>query len=115
MRRYQLSKAGVSVNEGIERFGGDKELYENLLIEFLDDDNYSNLIDAVNKKDIKKAFTYAHSLKGIAGNLSLNRLYETIFPFVEELRNDNLKNSKKYMLELKNVYDEIVEAIKPTE
>lgn len=37
-------------------------------------------------KDLPAAFTAAHTLKGVTGNLSLNVLYRSLLPLVEALR-----------------------------
>ena len=111
MKRYQLSKAGVSASEAIERFNGDKKLYEEMLLSFPQDQQYGNLCEALNTRDIKAAFVAAHSLKGLAGNLSMNRLFEDISPLVEVLRNNSWDNADEYMTKVHQDYQDIIRAI----
>lgn len=111
MKRYQLSKAGVSATEGIERFNGDKQLYEETLLKFPADKSFSMLCEALDNKDVKAAFCAAHSLKGVAGNLSMNRLFEDIYPMVEILRAGSMENVDEHMEKVKKDYDDIIQAI----
>ncbi len=111
MKRYQLSKAGVSANQGIERFNGDKGLYEEMLNNFVNDKNYFSLCEALERKDVDAAFSAAHSLKGVAGNLSMNRLFDDIFPLVEILRAGSLENIEEHMEKVNKDYQDIIAAI----
>lgn len=111
MKRYQLSKAGVSATEGIARFNGDKELYEETLKKFPNDDNYSKMCDAIEADDVTAAFRAAHSLKGVAGNLSMNRLFEDIVPMVEILRAGSMEQVEMHLEKVKQDYQEVIDAI----
>lgn len=44
MNRYKLTKAGVDVNDGIRRLGGNREVYERLLFMFPDDPRYNRML-----------------------------------------------------------------------
>lgn len=111
MKRYQLSKAGVSATEGIERFNGDKEMYEEVLTNFVNDTSFAQLCEAVENKDVDAAFKAAHSLKGVAGNLSMNRLFDDIYPMVEILRAGSLEQVEDYMVTVKKDYEDVIQAI----
>lgn len=111
MNRYKLSKAGIHVNEGVQRFGGDVEYYEGLLQKFLQDKHYSLLCEAVAQKNAEAAFQAAHALKGEAGNLSLAKFYDDLFPFVEELRIGSLEHAEEYMKQVSQDYEDIREAM----
>lgn len=53
---------------------------------FREDEGFSNLGGALEAKKYDDAFDYAHMLKGVAGNLGLNPLFNTISVLVEALR-----------------------------
>lgn len=93
MNRYKLYKAGIDTNEGINRFCGKAEIYEQYLVAFPNDQNYDAMCLAIRSGDVKAAFSAAHALKGVAGNLSLVKLYTDIIPLVEELRAGSLTNA----------------------
>lgn len=111
MNRYKLFKAGVNVNEGISRLNGDRETYERLLMRFLEDGSYADMCRAIEAQDVKSAFLYAHSLKGVSGNLSLTRIYESILPLVEELRAGKLENAAELLSPVAAAYEEVCAAL----
>jgi len=69
---------GVYLNEteALKRLGGNKNLYLKLLKSFLGDASYRNLCQQVAAGDRESAKMSAHTLKGLAGNLSLVALSE---------------------------------------
>lgn len=111
MNRYKLSKVGISVNEGVQRFNGDIAIYELCLNKFLSDEQFKLLTQAILEKDIKSAFSAAHALKGEAGNLSLTKLYNDICPLVEELRNNRFDKVPELMEQVTNDYNAIIDVL----
>lgn len=53
---------------------------------FLEDDSFANLQKGLADKDAETAFRAAHTLKGVAQNLSLDNLYRPAFDLTESLR-----------------------------
>lgn len=111
MNRYKLSKAGIDSNEGIARFGGNREVYQAMLERFAGEPYFSRLRDAVEARDTADAFKAAHALKGMVGNLSMNRLYADLCPLVDELRAGSLEHADRMMEQLEKDYDEIIAAL----
>ncbi|MDY4609989.1 MAG: hypothetical protein SPD11_05180 [Sphaerochaetaceae bacterium] len=114
MDRYKLSKAGVNASEGIKRFNGNAEMYGRFLKHFLDDVNYQAMCESIKVKDVGSAFSAAHALKGIAGNLSMNRLYKDLCPLVEQLRSGSLENVDILLLPVMQDYSEVASLLKTT-
>ena len=112
MNRYRLSKAGINVKEGLERFNGKMELYESYLGRFLEDENYKLMCEAIERADVKAAFAAAHALKGVAGNLSLNKLCEDLNPLVELLRVNSMDGAKELLEKVSQDYDRIALELK---
>lgn len=111
MNRYKLFQAGVNVNEALERLGGDKELYDDLLVHFKESPRYANLIRALGKNDGAEAFQIAHALKGTAGNLGFTRLFAAMTPLVEALRAEDVELAKTTLPEVEAAYDLIIKAL----
>lgn len=86
MDQKALELIGVRYEDGLHRFADRPDLYEKYLIRFCNDPSFQSLRNAIDQKDYKNAFTYAHTLKGVSGNLSLGPLYEGICKLTEELR-----------------------------
>lgn len=81
-----LIRSGVQVDEALERFMGNEALLERFLRKFPDDPNLAALEAAVASGDRQGAFTAAHTLKGVCGNLSLKDLAQLYSQQVELLR-----------------------------
>jgi two-component system, sensor histidine kinase and response regulator len=69
---------GIDVPSALDRLLGDEQLFRGLLLEF--DKDFQNagdeILDALQRQDYAVARRMAHSIKGVAGNLSAMDLYE---------------------------------------
>ena len=111
MNRYKLAKAGINVNEGIMRLGGDQAAYEEYLYKFPEDGQYKLLCDALLRQDAQAAFLAAHALKGIAGNLSLTKLYGDVSLLVERLRSGGLEGAASLIEQIDKDYAAVIAAL----
>ena len=82
-----LRAYGADVDAGLARCMGMADFYLRLVNIELNDQHFTALRDAVDKKDVKASFEAAHALKGAVGNLSLTPLLDPINEIVELLRN----------------------------
>ena len=88
-----MSKEVVEIKEALDRIGGDEEFLFELLHEFAEqlDDMLPSLDKAVKSSDYDNIKLIAHSLRGAAGNLSINRMYKAlseIESLARELKSD---------------------------
>jgi PAS domain S-box-containing protein len=69
---------GIDTKEGLTRVGGNKQLYQKLLLMFVENqkDVTSSIHELLEKQDYKTAELKAHTLRGVAGNLGAKDLYE---------------------------------------
>ena len=72
------SLPGLNIREGLERMGGSREIFAEILSDFCEahaafHHTLKQLIDA---HDFKEAATLAHSVKGASGNISAHHLFE---------------------------------------
>lgn len=112
MDKIRLLKAGIDYDEGLDRCMGNNVLYNKLLLRLIENSNYDNLLEAIKEKNYEKAFGFAHTLKGMLGNLSVNEAYSKIVLLVEDLRNKMYKNIDKLFEDFNKKYLESVKAIK---
>ena len=70
----------------MERFLNNEALYVRLLGKLFPNEELRRLGAAMEAGDQDGAFKAAHTLKGVAGNLGLTPLYETLCAIVERLR-----------------------------
>ena len=111
MNRYKLIKAGVDANEALEKFSFDPSFYEKMLMKFKEDDVFEKMCKAVEAHDVVNGFSYAHSLKGEVGNLSMTRLYKSVCLLVEELRAGRTDKLDEYLEVVKADYAAVIEAL----
>lgn len=109
--KRSLAQAGVDVDEALERFMGNESLMLKFLLRFPADENFSRLRQAMAAGDAAGAFAAAHTLKGVAGNLSLKGLYQPLYPLVEDLRGGNLAAAAEKMPALEAAYTQITDLL----
>ena len=85
----KLRRCGIDVENTLNRFMQREDLYVRFLNKFKQDQNFAGLKESIENEDYEEAFKFAHTLKGVAGNLGLTPLYEEVAVLVEELRKSN--------------------------
>ncbi len=107
-----LIDAGINYDNGLKRFANKAPMYEKYLLKFPEEPCFSELVKAMEEKDFDKAFTSAHALKGVVGNLSLDSLYKIVYDFVECLRNhSDISRAIEIFPEVIAEYERMVKAI----
>lgn len=87
----ELKSWGCDVDGAMERFVEDEALYRSCLDTVLKDKAFAGLGTALQDHEKKKAFEYAHTLKGVLGNLGLTPMYDIAVRIVEPLRNGQME------------------------
>lgn len=109
--RRSLEAAGIDAADALDRFLGNEELLRKFLRRFPQDGNMDRLRQALAAGDAEAAFTAAHTLKGVAGNLSLRTLYDRLCPAVEALRTGDLNTAAAAMPSLEAAYQQVLHAL----
>ena len=65
----------INYEEGLARVRNNKKIYSKTLELFSETDEFDNMRRAVDDNDLDAAAHAAHSLKGMAGNLSIVKIY----------------------------------------
>ena len=81
-----LREFGADVDSGLARCMKNEAFYLKLVGKAVDEAAFGKLEDAIAAGDLDAAFEAAHSLKGVAGNLSLTPIYEPVAKITEYLR-----------------------------
>lgn len=81
-----LKEYGANVDEGLVRCMNNEGFYLKLVGMTLDDKNLTGLREALDAKDLDRAFECAHAVKGVAANLALTPLLEPVSEMTELLR-----------------------------
>ncbi len=108
----ELSAAGVNLENALSRMMNNEKLLEKLLVKFLADPNYEGIRQALADGRYDDAFHCAHTLKGVAGNMGMEKLMQADIPIVEKLRVGNHEGIEQDMEALSAAYEEITGIIR---
>ncbi len=107
----ELKLGETDVDGALARLTNDKELYFKLLSAFPKDETMPQLETAVAKGNWDNAFTAAHALKGLAGNLGFVPLFHSLSELVITIRAGRLNDLSLMINRVKNDYSDIVRII----
>ena len=79
-------------------------LLKRFLLKFIEDPSYDRLKTALAQQDYPEAFLCAHTLKGIAANLSLTEVFEYSNQITEILRDKQPHDVSDLMVQLDAAY-----------
>ncbi len=110
-----LSSNGIDYAEAMDRFGGNADLFKRLALKFLDDPHFSALENALAAGDVETAYHEAHSLKGVAGNLSFTDLYAAASRVSDALKSGDLPAAKALVIRAREAYASAIAALRMME
>ena len=91
MRVFMFENHGsvtlIDLDDGLGRVRGNKKLFVRMLGLFMDSTEFAALEEALGQGDIAKIEHSAHTIKGIAGNLSLTALFNVSTELMQQARN----------------------------
>jgi HPt (histidine-containing phosphotransfer) domain-containing protein len=99
----------VNTEEGLKRIMNNTKLYVKLLVKFKEDANLSNLEAALAAGDNAKAQVSAHTLKGIAANLSLIELQKNALEIETQIKSGSVKPGQIDIV--KNIYNQTIKEV----
>ncbi len=100
----KLNDLGVNIDETLERFVNNEELYVRCLHKLTNDKNFGLLKEALDENDATKAFEAAHALKGVTANLGLTPLFEELKVITEVFRAGSLDYDPDNLAKLEYEY-----------
>ena len=107
-----LTLRDTDVQGALKRFSGNEELYTACLSMFLDDPTMTELRDAIQEQSWDDAFTAAHALKGLAGNMGFIPLMHSTGQLVVLIRGGRIKDIGECMIQIDSNYRDIIDAIR---
>ena len=104
----------IDEEDGKKRVMNNAKLYAKLLTKFKADTNLSELIDSAVAMDWDRAQGAAHTIKGIAANLSLTELYKQSLDVETQIKSkslagESLENLKTCFAETLIAIDKVIE------
>jgi HPt (histidine-containing phosphotransfer) domain-containing protein len=99
----------VNADEGIKRVMNNAGLYVKLLAKFKTGTNPDELFALLNAADYENARTAAHTIKGVAANLSLTELFTQILELETQIKARAVKPEQVERVRV--VFDETIKNI----
>ena len=99
----------INAEEGKKRVMNNGKLYAKLLTKFKADTNLDNLVAFAGSQDWENAQAAAHTIKGIAANLSLTELFNQSLDVETQIKGKSLKSES--LESLKTCFSETLNAI----
>ncbi len=109
--KEELRRADVDVDGAIARFSNKEERYIKYLKLFRADNNFNELVSAIENNDCAKAFECCHSLKGVVGNLGFRTIFPNVYDACEVLRNGEMKGVNELIYDVRDNYQIIIDVI----
>ena len=107
-----LLRCETDLDGALYRFGDDEELYIRCLKAFLNDPTLIELDQAISSESWDEAFTAAHALKGVAGNMGFIPLFHAVAELVVLIRKGRVKEVGRSFTELTDCYSDITDVIR---
>ena len=104
----ELAAYGIDYPDAMDRMGDNADLYKRLAFKYLDDSNFVDLVAAMDVKDFDAAYKAAHSLKGVAGNLSFAELYKIATTESDALHQGESQAAEKLLPDLKAAHEKVL-------
>ena len=106
-----LERHGIDYAGAIERFGGNAALYERLACKYVNDPHFESLAAALRQGDAETAYHEAHSLKGVAGNLSFADLYQAASALSDVLHDGDLAAARTAVPSVREAHERVIDAL----
>ncbi len=109
LAQYTEYLPAIDVKDGLGRVRNNKKLFCTMLKSFKNNSMLAEVIAAIESNDLEKAHYQAHTLKGVAGNLSLKALFEIVNPLMISLKDGKVPNGIIPILEneMKNTMEQV--------
>ncbi|AVQ18445.1 Hpt domain-containing protein [Fusobacterium mortiferum] len=102
----------IDIDGSLARFGNMESFYIKFLKKFIDDKSFINLKEALENNNIDKIGEEAHTLKGVAGNLGLNKVYQYSVELMRLAKENNLAEIKEIVEKLEEEIEKVISALK---
>ena len=107
----KLAPYGIDYLDAMDRMDNDGDLYKMLALKYLDNSKYTDLVAALEVEDFDEDYKAAHSLKGVAGNLSFSNLFDVAASMSEALFQGEYQAAEKMLPDLSDANDKVIEGL----
>ena len=110
--KEELIANGYDFAGVMDRLADSEALYEDLLKQFMLEENLESIMDGYATQDYESMFMGVHTLKGVAGNLGLTGIYKTSSQLTEKLRAEDYVDLEQYVDAVKQEYEACLALLK---
>lgn len=110
--RAKLEAIGIDVDDALKRFVNNDKLMAKFMKKFLTDPCYGQLVEAIKSGNVETSFKSAHTLKGVAGNLSMKQLFAVVSEATEHFRAGNFEPGAAVMPRITEQYELTIKTLK---
>ena len=111
-QEYALRMRDTDLQGAMRRLGGDEDLYIDCLRLFLEDPTMAQFNEALDNRDWDGAFTAAHAMKGLAGNMGFVPLMHSTGQLIIVIRAGRMHEIGDCMARVNSSYRDISDAIR---
>ena len=105
---------GIDIESGLARVSGNKKLYRKLLVKLRTD--YSNFSEEIKKaienNNLDEAERFAHTVKGVAGNIGVNNLQKSAEDLEAGIRERNTARYDSLLNDFSRELDRVITTLK---
>ena len=91
----QLDCTGFNTREALERFMGNEALFLSFVRQLPDKLNFAQIRQELEAEDEENFYLHVHNMKGMAGNLSIESIFDCAQAILVEFRASKFKNKRK--------------------
>ena len=99
---------GIDAKEGLKRCMNNKAFFSKMLAMALKNPSFDKLESVLAAKSYEEAFELCHALKGVVGNLALDKIYNPISEMTEQLRRKEDLDYVSLYAPIKELRDKLV-------
>lgn len=92
-----LEDSGVNLSQALGRFMGNEALFLSFIGKLPEKLQFEPILQALAQEDEEEFYMRVHSLKGMAGNLSIEPIYDCAQAILVEFRVSKFQNKKKLL------------------
>jgi len=104
---------GIDIQGGLQRMGDNRVLYRNLLVRFNEyyGDAARRIRNYLKEGETELARQLSHTIKGISGNLSINKVYHSAIALEAQLHSGDIEKAWPLMEQFETALEQVTEAL----
>ncbi len=104
---------GINTGDGLDRLGGDLDLYLSLLCKFVENQAGSGeqIQNALDGQDLETARRLVHTAKGVAGNMGAEALFKSASLLDNALRQEDIPKARNLMPDFNHALTLVIQGI----